>query len=285
MKKLLSVLLATLMLLTALSTAVFAASGTGINIPTPKITAAADRTSVEIGDIVTITVSIPEDTNLVDLDYTINFDTAYFQLIQGSAELYNAFSTEMLNDQISGEFKYIGTSGSAITDGATLFTVQFAILQTGGRLLFEIDEARVLSEGKVVNVTASSILASTKAISFKAASVASKNYFDIATPLTTTVSYKESTTLFIEQKRVPPLGAYYYRWSANNDNFTLNQSELGLSCQLTSVKNGDTTITVELVNALGEVVDSESIVMTSKAGLFDIISWFFEYIFLSLFQS
>ncbi len=284
MKKVLSVLLVALMLLATIPSTVFAGSILDeIDIPAPAIIATADRTSVDVGDIVTVTVEVPADSNLVDLTYTLTYDTAYFRMIEDSATINGVFSSEMINGQIAGEFKYSGTTGTPVTEAGTLFTIQFVIVQTGGRILFTVNNARVLSTNGVINVTATSLLASTKLITFRAASEASKNYFDIMTPVTTTVSYKESTTLFVEQKKLPPLGAYYYRWSADNDNFTLSPSELGMSCELTSVKNGDTTITVELVNALGEVIDSESIVMTSKAGFFDILTWFFEYIFLSFF--
>ena len=283
MKKVLSVFLSVLMILEIIPTAAFAGSVLDIDIPAPAIIATADRTSVDIGDIVTVTVEVPVDSNLVDLTYVLNYDTAYFRMIDNSVSLNGVFASEICNEQIAGEFKYVGTSGTPVTKASKLFTIQFVILQTGGRITFNIKEARVQSSGRVVSVTASTILASTKLITFRAASEASKNYFDIITPASTTVSYKESTTLLIEQKKLPPLGAFYYRWSSSNENFTLKQSELGLSCEITSVKNGDSVITVELVNALGEVVDSESITMTSKAGFFDIIIWFFKNLFVNSF--
>ncbi len=278
MKKVLSVLVAAIVLLTTITTTVFAAPIPEINIPAPAITATADRTSVEVGDIVTITVKVPADSNLVDLAYVLRYNTSYFQLIEGSVKLNGVFPSEMSNDQIAGEFKYSGTTGTPITDDDVLFTIQFAILQTGGRLAFEIDKARVSSEGRVINVTATSILASTKIITFRAASEASRNYFDITTPSTTTIKYNDGIILHVAAKKILPLGSYF-RWSANNNNFKMTPSELGTSCEIISAKNGETVITVELVSALGEVIDSETITMTSKAGLFDVIGGFFRSLF------
>lgn len=278
MKKILSVLLATILLLTAITTTVFAAPSVDIDIPAPAITATADTTSVIDGDIVTITVKVPADSNLIDLSYVIRYNTSYFQLMEGSATLNGVFSSEMSNDQIAGEFKYSGTSGTPITDEEVLFTIQFAILQTGGRLTFEVDKARISSNGRILNVTATSLLASTKVITFKAATEASRNYFDITTPSTTTIKYNDGIVLHVTAKRLLPLGSYF-RWSANNDNFKMTPSELGTSCEIISAKNGPTEITVELVSALGEVIDSETITITSKAGLFDIIAGFFRSLF------
>ena len=49
--------------------------------------------------------------------------------------------------------------------------------------------------------------------------------------------------------------------------------------QMLYESNNPTEITVELVSALGEVIDSETITITSKAGLFDIIAGFFRSLF------
>ena len=277
MKKVLSILLVALMLIATIPSTVFAAPVLDIDVPAPAITATADRTSVEIGDIITITVAVPNDSNLVDLSYVLRYNTSYFQLIEDSAKLNGVFPNEMSNDQIAGEFKYSGTTGTPITEAGTLFTIQFAVLQTGGRITFTVDKARVLSESGIINVTATSLLASTKIITFRAASEASKNYFDIATPSTTTIKYMDGIVLHVEAKKILPLGSYF-RWSADNSNFKMTPSELGTSCEIVSARNGDTVITVELVSALGEVIDSETITMTSKAGFFDIIVGFFTYL-------
>ena len=274
MKKVFSVLLAVIMLFTMMPTVFAASIFDEVDIPAPAITATADTTSVNVYDIVTITVELPADSNLVDLSYVIRYNTAYFQLIENSAELNGVFSSEISNDQILGEFRYTGTTGTPITKAGKLFTLQFAVLQTGGRLTFEVDKARVSYKGSIVNVTATSLLASTKIITFKAASEASKNYFDISTPSTTTIKYNDGIVLHLTLKKIPPLGSHF-RWSANNNNFKMTPSELGTSCEIISAKNGTTEITVELVSILGEVIDSETITMTSKAGIFDIIASFF----------
>ena len=78
MKKILSVLLVAVMLLAMIPSTAFAAPIPEINIPAPAITATADRTSVEVGDIITVTVEVPDNSNLVDFTYVLRYDTAYF---------------------------------------------------------------------------------------------------------------------------------------------------------------------------------------------------------------
>lgn len=272
MKKVLSVFLAALMIFAMIPTTVFAANG-------PAITATADKTTVKVGDTVKVTVKLPAKSNLVSLQYTLKYNTSYFQLVDNSMKLNGSFSYEASNVKISGDVRYIGATGDVVSaSAATLFTVEFKILKTGGKITFNVDEAYVNSNGKDVDVTSACASASTKSITFNASSVTPTDYFNITEPSTKSISYKSGIVLHVNQKKTPPSGAKY-QWSANNENFKMEVSEDGKSCTIVSNASGDTTFTIKLVSKAGSVLDTETVTMTSKAGFFDKIIAFFRSLF------
>ena len=271
MKKVLSVFLAALMIFAMIPT-VFAASA-------PTITATADKTTVKVGDTVKVTVKLPANSNLVSLQYTIKYDSTYFKLVDNSMSLGGCFSYEASNVNVNGEIRYIGATGEKVSNAAgTLFTVQFKILKTGGKLTFNVGEAYVNTNGDDVDVTAACASGSTKSITFKAATTTPTDYFVITEPSTKKISHKSGIVLHVNQKKTPPANAKY-QWSASNSNFKMEVSADGKSCTIISDANGDTTFTVKLVSAAGTVLDTETVTMTSKAGFFDKIISFFRSLF------
>ncbi len=269
MKKLLSVLLVAIMLLAMIPSAVFAANA-------PVISATADKSSVKVGDIVKVTVSIPDNSDLVSFQYKLKYSTSYFQLVDNSLTLGKCFSYEASNTNVAGEVRYIGATGTKVTKAGTLFTVQFKVLKTGGKITFNIQEAYVNSNGEDTDVTSACASASTKSISFKSATPT--DYFTIQEPSTKSISYKSGIILHVNQTNRIPAAAKYV-WSASNDNFKMETSADNKSCTIVSDKNGDTTFTVKLVSVSGDVLDTETITMTSKVGFFDKIIAFFRSIF------
>ncbi|MBO5333995.1 MAG: hypothetical protein J6B37_07795 [Clostridia bacterium] len=273
MKKVLSIFLAVLMVFAIIPTTVFAASA-------PVITATADKTTVKVGDTVKVTVKLPANSNLVSLQYTIKYDSTCFQLVDKSMTLGNCFPFETSNVNVKGEVRYIAATKDAVnSSAATLFTVQFKVLKTGGKITFNIDEAYIVdSNGKDVDVTSACASASTKSITFKAATTTPTDYFTITEPSTKKISHKSGIVLHVNQKKTPPANAKY-QWTANNNNFKMEVSADGKSCTIISNANGDTTFTVKLVSAAGTVLDTETVTMTSKAGFFDKIISFFRSLF------
>lgn len=272
MKKILSVLIVAVLLFAMIPTTVFAASA-------PAITASADKTSVKVGDTVKVTVKLPANSNLVSFQYTLKYSTSYFQLVKDSLALGGSFSYEASNTNVAGQVRYIGATGSKVSNAAsTLFTVEFKVLKTGGQITFNIDEAYVDSNGKDTNVTSACASASTKSITFKAASVTPTDYFTIKEPSTKTINHKCGIVLHVNQKSTIPSNAKY-EWTASNSNFKMETSADGKSCTIVSNKNGNTTFTVTLKSASGAVLDTETITMKSKAGFFDKIISFFRGIF------
>ena len=86
MKKFLSVFLAALMIFVMMPT-VFAAS-------TPVITTTVDKTNINAGDIVTVTVKVSADSHLCTLAYDLYYNTSEFELVEGSQSLKGEFDLE-----------------------------------------------------------------------------------------------------------------------------------------------------------------------------------------------
>ena len=68
-------------------------------------------------------------------------------------------------------------------------------------------------------------------------------------------------------------------WTANNDNFTCEVSGDGKTCTITPSSSGNTIITVTIYDENGEIIDTDTQEMTSKAGLWQKIVAFFKNIF------
>lgn len=269
MKKVLSVFLAALMIF-AMIPAVFAASA-------PAVTATANKTSVSVGDQVTVTVKIPAKSNLVAFTYELKYDASYLQVVSGSAKVNSTFAFEEVNTNASGVVTYAGISENGITAASTIFTINFKVLKNNAKIYCNVIEAYTNTGGtEDTNITADCSLASTKTINFTKAVIA--DYFAIRTPSTTTIKHKDAIILYADAKHAIPANAKF-EWSTDNSNFKVEISGNGETCKFTSDKNGDTKITVKLVTPAGTVLETETITLTSKAGFFDKIGSFFRGLF------
>ncbi len=269
MKKVLSVFLAALMIF-AMIPAVIAASA-------PAITATANKTSVSVGEQVTITVKVPANSKLVAFTYELKYDASFLQVVSGSGQVNSTFSFEEINTNTPGVVTYAGISQNGITAASTIFTIKFKVLKNNAKIQCNVVEAYTNNGGKDdTNITADCSLASTKTISFTKAVIA--DYFAIKTPSTTTIKHKDAIILHIDEKHTIPANAEY-QWTTDNSNFKVEVLEGGKECKFTSDKNGDTKITVKLVTPAGTVLETETITLTSKAGFFDKIGSFFRGLF------
>ena len=274
MKKVLSVVLATIMIFAIIPLTSFAATA-------PTITATADKTTVKVGDTINVTVSISANSNLTALGYELNFDTSYFQLVDNSVKTYGALSLDMASGKKAGKISYAGAADSPVTGNAkTFLTASFKILKTNGKITCNVTEAYVESDGRDVNVTTACANVSTKNITFSGTSTPSSyDYIEIATPSTTSVRYKDGIILHAEINKTLPNNAKLV-WSTDNGNFKTSASEDGKSFTIISDSNGTTKVTLTLYDSTGKtVLDTDNIEMTSKAGFFDIIGGFFRSLF------
>ncbi len=268
MKKILSIILAVLMAFATLPT-VFAAS-------TPVITTKANKTSIKVGDVVTISVSVSKNSKLCALTYELKYNTSEFSLVSGSAKINGVFNAEAVNTSVAGKVKYVGATTTSIVDSAsTIFTVQLKAKKATGKVTATISEAYITSgTASETNVTSAVASASTKSISFKAAA----DYIAIRKPSRTQIRYKDGIVLHADVNTSLPSGSKIV-WTTDNKNFKTEVASNGRSFTIISDSTGDTTITATLYNSSGAVVETEKVVMTSKAGFFDKIGGFFRWIF------
>lgn len=101
----------------------------------------------------------------------------------------------------------------------------------------------------------------------------------IRIPSTTTVKYGDSIILYVDTACRLPADTKIV-WTASNDNFVISEtSKDGRCCKITPKKSGTTTFTVSLVDSNGNVLDTDTQEMTSKACCFYKIISFFKKIF------
>lgn len=154
MKKTLCVIIAVVI---ALSTITIIASA-----DTPNITMTADKTNANAGDVITVTVKVAKNSNLVSADLNVVYDNAFFEVVPGSLKATDAMGVtlnENFNDNGVKKVKYIGQIVEGyLKNEATLFTVQFKVLKRGGSITLEADEVYYIDEtflqGERKNVTA-----------------------------------------------------------------------------------------------------------------------------------
>ena len=101
---------------------------------------------------------------------------------------------------------------------------------------------------------------------------------EIRKPSQTEIKYGDSIVLHAEAENLPADAKI--EWSADNSNFTIVEvSADGKTCQITPNANGDTVITVKIVDAKGNEISKDEQTMTAKAGFFQKIIAFFKKLF------
>lgn len=122
----------------------------------PKLTVGADKTSANIGDTVTVTVSLSANSNLGGLDFYLNYDKDSFQYISSSET--TLFGLTELNDKTGGKVKFSGISKDAVTASGKLLSVKFKVLKVGGKLTVTVNEACDTNNKSVVSTVGTSSL-------------------------------------------------------------------------------------------------------------------------------
>ena len=108
--------------------------------------------------------------------------------------------------------------------------------------------------------------------------------FGIKEPSRTSIRCNDSIVLYAEFTGTLPEGATV-EWFANNEKFSVEESEDGMSITITSKNDGYTTFTAILYDADGNIMGTDRIEMHSKAGFFDKIGGFFRQLFGSTIHS
>ncbi|MGN0543576.1 MAG: leucine-rich repeat domain-containing protein [Acutalibacteraceae bacterium] len=101
----------------------------------------------------------------------------------------------------------------------------------------------------------------------------------IRTPSRTAINYGDSIILHADTAERPPVGAYYEWTFSDGGVFDSTVSESGNELKITPKKSGSTVITVTLRDLDGNVIGSDEVSMTAKAGVFEKIIGFIKKIF------
>jgi hypothetical protein len=100
----------------------------------------------------------------------------------------------------------------------------------------------------------------------------------IKRPSTTTVSYGTTLVLHAQVDKDLPDG-WTIRWTADNNNFKLEQSGDGFSCRATSDLSGDTVITATIYDENNNKMSTAEQELKSDASFFKKIIAFFKRLF------
>lgn len=130
MKKFFSLALAFLMLI-AYFIPSYAAGG--------KLSLSSDKTAADVGDTITVTVSISANSLLGGLDFNLNYDTSCFQYLSSSDK--GLFELPIINEKEAGKVRFSGVSSNALTASGGILTVKFKVLKVGGALSLTVLEA------------------------------------------------------------------------------------------------------------------------------------------------
>lgn len=124
-KKLLSILLATILILSLFPVTLAHASDT-----TVTFSAVADKVDAKAGDIVNVDVCMSENSVVAALTLVVNYDNSALKIIDVKSK--EAFGYEEFNTAYGeNQLAYLTASANPKTVGGTLFTVQFEVLKDG----------------------------------------------------------------------------------------------------------------------------------------------------------
>ena len=120
-----------------------------------KLSVSADKTTADVGDTITVKVSISANSGLSGLDFNLNYDTSCFQYVSSSTS--SLFEMPVINDSVSGKVRFSGISSGVVTSAGELLTVKFKVLKTEGKLSVTFIEACDGDNNPVNNVGTSSL--------------------------------------------------------------------------------------------------------------------------------
>lgn len=123
--KFLSILLATILILSAFPVSLAYASDSAITF-----SAEADTESAKLGDIINVDVCMSENSAVAALTLIVNYDNTALKILNVQSKEafgYEEFNTVYGNNKLA----YLTASANPKTVGGTLFTVQFEVLKEG----------------------------------------------------------------------------------------------------------------------------------------------------------
>ncbi len=131
---------------------------------TAALTLSADKTTANAGDIITVTVSVSENSNLGALGFNVEFDRTAYTPVANSATTPVVVLNPTVNLDYATGVRYTGATAGAITEGGALLTFQLRVVKPGSALSLNIGLA---SDGTTLDgedVTDQVVANSTKSV-------------------------------------------------------------------------------------------------------------------------
>ncbi len=279
MKKILSVFLACLMMLSIIVVPVSAMS----IIDEPWIAVSLDKWYVCEGELVTASVILSKNTYLGGLTCDLTYDNTVLRVVPNSMKTYGVFkdtygkASEHTNERYTdSSVRFVGVDSDVIkNEEAVIFTVQFRAIGEGYSWLdFNIEEAWKEVDGEFVDVELNPIQDVITVGDYPA--IDTTVY--IQQPSQTTIRYKDGIVLHVDTLGELPENCTML-WGIEGGTFDMEWYEPGESLLITSTDNGESLITVYIKDGNGDIIATDTIIMNSKAGFFDKIGGFFRSIF------
>ena len=110
------------------------------NAATPSVSVSSNKTAIDKGDTVTISVNIASGSNLYGIKFKVEYNTSDFEYVENSASASSIFMVEP-NDRNKGYIIYSGVAMSPVTTGGTLMSFKLKALNYGGKISITIIEA------------------------------------------------------------------------------------------------------------------------------------------------
>lgn len=149
MKKIVSVVIALIIVCSVCFTAVFAASNTA------ALTAKSNVSKANVGDTVKVTVDLSANSDLGALTFYLKYDSSCYEYVKGSLKAGGLFAMEEINDKTAGSLKYTAMTGTSVNAAGTLITAEFKVLKTNSAFSVLVDEAWDSGDNDITSAVAS----------------------------------------------------------------------------------------------------------------------------------
>lgn len=149
MKKIVSVVIAMIIVCSVCFTAVFAASNTA------ALTAKSNVSKANVGDTITVTVDLSANSDLGALTFYLKYDSSCYEYVKGSLKAGGLFAMEEINDKTAGSLKYTAMTGTSVNAAGTLITAEFKVLKTNSAFSILVDEAWDSGDNDITSAVAS----------------------------------------------------------------------------------------------------------------------------------
>ena len=101
----------------------------------------SDTDTAKAGDVVTVSVELPKNADVVTLAFKIKYNTNEFEYVKDTMKTNDVYSYEQINDNKNGELLYSVFSSSDTLEEKIVVEVQLKVLKANSAIEIEIIEA------------------------------------------------------------------------------------------------------------------------------------------------